>query len=230
MKGRSDTYIIIPVYNEATVVGGVIRDVKKHFKHVVCVDDGSHDNSSLEIVKAGGILVRHPINLGQGAALQTGIEYAIHDPNAKYFVTYDADGQHQLEDVHAMLKVLENEKVDIVIGSRFLGKEAENMSGLKKVLLKMAVKFTNRTSGLQLTDAHNGLRAFNRHVAERMNITMPDFAHASEIIDRIAQEKFSYKEVAVTIVYTDYSRAKGQSVFNAINIGFDVLINRIIGK
>jgi len=227
---KSETYIIIPVYNEAKVVGDVIREVKKHFKHVVCVDDGSRDNSAAEIVKAGGILVRHPINLGQGAALQTGIEYSLHDPKAKYFVTYDADGQHQLDDVRAMLKVLDEGEFDIVIGSRFLGKEAENMSPFKKALLKMAVKFTNRTSGLQLTDAHNGLRVFNRHVAQRLNITMPDFAHASEIVERIAQENFKYKEVAVTIVYTDYSRAKGQSIFNAVNIGFDVLINRIIGK
>lgn len=227
---KNETYVIIPVYNEAKVVGDVIRNVKKHYKKVVCVDDGSRDNSSLEIIKAGGILVRHPINLGQGAALQTGIEYALHDPNAAYFVTYDADGQHQLHDVQHMLKVLKEDAADIVIGSRFLGKKAENMSHLKKVLLKMAVKFTNRTSGLRLTDAHNGLRVFNRHVAERLNITMPDFAHASEIVERIASEKFKYKEVPVTIVYTDYSRAKGQSVFNAINIGFDVLINRIIGK
>lgn len=224
-----DTYIIIPVYNEAKVVGEVIQKVRKHFQHVVCVDDGSRDNSSDEIKKAGGVLVRHPINLGQGASLQTGIEFALHDPEAQYFVTFDADGQHQLSDVQTMLKTIKTEKLDIILGSRFLG-AVENISRVKAFILKAAIMFTNRTSKVQLTDAHNGLRVFNRHVAERLNITMPDMAHASEIVERIAQEKFSYKEIPVTIVYTDYSRSKGQSMLNAINIGFDILLNKITQK
>jgi glycosyltransferase involved in cell wall biosynthesis len=234
MQGReqlmnSNTYVVIPVYNEAKVVGGVVKSVKKHFEHVICIDDGSKDNSAEEILKAGGTLVKHPINLGQGASLQTGIEYALLDPAAEYFVTYDADGQHRLEDVQHMLDVIRKEQVDIVLGSRFLGK-VENVSKTKKLLLRLAVVFSNHTSGVQLTDTHNGLRVFNRTVASQLNITMSDFAHASEIIERIAQKGFLYKEVPVTIAYTDYSRAKGQSMLNAVNIVFDLFLNKVIKK
>ena len=218
--------IIIPVYNEGQVIGDVIRKVIKHYPFVVCVNDGSRDNSVRVISQTGAHLINHPVNLGQGAALQTGLEYALQDPNVAYFVTYDADGQHRLEDVTKMLEVIKKDKVDIVLGSRFLGK-AENITPLKKLILKMAIKFSNKTSGLKLTDTHNGLRVFNRHVAENLYITMNDFAHASEILERIAEKNFTYKEVPVTIRYTEYSRSKGQSIANAVNIGLDVMLRKL---
>ncbi|HEU5005126.1 MAG TPA: glycosyltransferase family 2 protein [Candidatus Saccharimonadales bacterium] len=220
-------YVVIPVYNEATVVGSVIEEVCKQYPNVVGVDDGSRDNSGEEIKKAGGILVQHAVNVGQGGALQTGIDYALKDKEAEYLVTYDADGQHSLKDVGHMLDVIQKEKVDIVLGSRFLGK-TERLSPLKKVILKLAIQFSNHTSGLKLTDTHNGLRVFNRHFAENLNIQNPDFSHASEIIDKIARGNYKYCEVPVTIKYTDYSKAKGQSIFNAVNMGFDILLGRII--
>jgi len=222
-----DVYVIIPVYNEAPVINAVVNNVSKTFNQVICVDDGSPDDTLAEINKSKAKIVRHPVNLGQGAALQTGLEYALGDANAKYFVTFDADGQHQIKDVVHMLDVLKKEKLDIVLGSRFLGK-AENISTLKKIVLKVAVKFTNKTSGLKLTDAHNGIRVFNRKVAVKLNINHPDMAHASEIIEKIASNEFRYKEVPVTITYTEYSKSKGQSLFNAINIGLDILFDRIV--
>lgn len=223
---KTDTVIIIPVYNEAKVVKGVVDGALKEFPFVVCIDDGSSDDSYDEIKQTGAHCVRHPINMGQGAALQTGIDYALQFPGIKYFVTFDSDGQHSLSDVKQMLKVIKEEKLDIVLGSRFMGK-VENISLVKKFILKLAIKFSNKTSGLKLTDTHNGLRVFNRHVAENLKITMNDFAHASEIIERIAEEEFSYKEVPVTIRYTDYSRTKGQSVANAVNIGLDVMLRKL---
>jgi len=226
---NSDTFIIIPVYNESKVIGGVISDVKKSFSNIICVDDGSKDNSGDEIRKAGATLVEHPMNMGQGAAIQTGIEYAVQFPEARYFVTFDADGQHSIDDVKTMLDQLQETEVDIVLGSRFLG-DTKNISKVKKAILKAAVQFTNHTTGLKLTDAHNGLRVFNRHVAENLKITMPDMAHASEIIHRIAEEGFKYKEMPVTITYTDYSKAKGQSLMNAVNITFDLMLQRFSKK
>jgi glycosyltransferase involved in cell wall biosynthesis len=223
---KNKTAIIIPVYNEGQVVGEVVKRVLKEYPYVVCVDDGSTDNSSDEVRQTKAYLVSHPINLGQGAAIQTGIEYALQDPSIQYFVTFDSDGQHRLEDVENMLQTIKKEKVDIVLGSRFLGK-VENISFIKKIILKLAIKFSNKTSGIELTDTHNGLRLFNRHVAENLHITMNDFAHASEIIERIAEKNFTYKEVPVTITYTDYSRAKGQSVSNAVNIGIDVILKKM---
>ena len=222
---RTDVAIIIPVYNEEAVVGGVVNLALKHFKYVVCVNDGSKDNSSSIISKTEAYLVEHPINMGQGAALQTGIEFARQLP-VDYFVTFDADGQHSIKDVGLMLDKIKSDKYDIILGSRFLG-EAIGMKMSKRVILKLAIKFSNITSGLKLTDTHNGLRVFNRKVAEGMQITLPDMAHASEILEIIADKKYKYIEAPVTIEYTDYSKAKGQSIINAVNIGFDALLRKI---
>lgn len=229
MRAKSDVYVIMPVYNEAQVVGEVIADVRKHFKNVICVNDGSKDNSSEEIVKAGGILVEHPINLGAGAATQTGIDYALLDKDARYFVTIDADGQHETEDAIRMLEHLKKKDLDIVFGSRFLG-TIKNISGFKKRFLKLAAVFSGSTSGVKLTDPHIGLRVFNRYFAENLKLTMPDFAHASEVVHRIGEGGFKYDEVAATVNYSDYSKAKGQPMVNAINITFDLFLNRFTKK
>lgn len=217
--------IIIPVYNESQVIGEVINNVSRSFKYIVCVNDGSKDDSAAEIEKTKAFLINHPINMGQGAALQTGIEFARLLP-VDYFVTFDADGQHRIEDVKNMLSVISYQKLDIVLGSRFLG-EAIDMPLSKRVILKLAIRFSNATSGLKLTDTHNGLRVFNRNVAENIQITMSDMAHASEILEIIAHKKFKYQEVPVTIEYTDYSRKKGQSIINAVNVGFDTLLRKL---
>jgi glycosyltransferase involved in cell wall biosynthesis len=229
MTRDNEVAVIIPVYNEAQVIVKTIQEVEKQFKNIICVNDGSKDTSSIEIAKTSAKLVEHPINMGQGAALQTGIEYALRDHDTQYFVTFDADGQHDIQDVKRMIGHIKKSGVDVVLGSRFLGK-AENISKLKRLILKAAVKFSNATSGVKLTDAHNGLRVFNRRVAENLNITMPDMAHASEIIHRIAEHEFKYEEMPITIAYTDYSKAKGQSMMNAFNISFDVLLQRLTKK
>lgn len=222
---NTEVAIIIPIYNEAKVIGGVIRSVLKKYPHVVCINDGSKDDSSLEIAKTKAYRIEHPINMGQGAALQTGIEFARMLPDVKYFVTFDADGQHRLEDVSAMLKTMKGDQYDLILGSRFLG-GAINMAASKRLVLKAGIAFSNMTSGLKLTDTHNGLRVFNRKVAEEIQITLPDMSHASEILEIIAAKKYRYKEVPVVIEYTDYSKGKGQSLINAVNIGFDTLLRK----
>jgi len=219
--------ILIPAYNEASVIKETINNIQKIFNNIVCVNDGSSDNTEEQILSTRAELVSHTINLGQGAALQTAIDYALHEKKYKYFVTYDADGQHNIEDVITMLDTLRLKKLDIVLGSRFLG-HVKNPKKLKIFILKFAVGFTNITTGLNLTDTHNGLRVFNRYTAENLKLQMPDFAHASEILDRISDKKLRYEEVPVTITYTGYSQAKGQSMINAVNIVFDVLLSRII--
>lgn len=224
---RADTVLIIPVYNEDKVIKDVIRSASKYFSKIVCIDDGSRDKSAEEISKTKAILVSHPINLGQGAALQTGIEFARELPGIKYFVTFDADGQHRTKDAIKMVDELRKGKVDIILGSRTLGR-ADNMRPSKALILKLAVKFSNITSGVILTDTHNGLRAFNRRVADTIQITMPDMSHASEILDIINKQKYRYKEVPVIINYSDYSMSKGQTLINAVNIGFDVILRKFI--
>lgn len=223
---NKEVALIIPVYNEGEVIKSVIDKVLKEYKYVVCINDGSRDNSREEILKTKAYLVDHPINMGQGAALQTGIEFARNLP-VDYFVTYDADGQHRLEDVKEMIKTIKREKTDFVLGSRFLGKEAVNMPKMKRIILKMAIKFSNATSGVKLTDTHNGLRVFNRKVADSIQITLPDMAHASEILEIIHRNNYTYTEIPVVIEYTDYSRSKGQSIINAVNIAFDTLLRKV---
>lgn len=222
-----DVVILIPTYNEGKVIKDTISGIPKEFKHIICIDDGSTDDTYKQILKTRATLVSHPHNMGQGAALQTAIDYALQHGDFKYFVTFDADGQHRIEDVYTMLSVIKKGDLDIVLGSRFMG-EAINISAHKKAMLKLAVRFLNFTTGVKLTDAHNGLRVFNRTAAEHMQLQMHDFAHSTEIIERIAQKDLRYAEVPVTITYTDYSRAKGQSAINAINIVFDVVIGKII--
>lgn len=229
-SNNKDTILIVPVYNEGKVIKKVIEQALKEFPHIVCINDGSADNSAEEVLKTRATLINHPFNMGQGAALQTGIEYALRNPEIQYFVTYDADGQHQLKDVQSMLAYIKNHQVDIVIGSRFLGK-AENISTLKKVILKMAIIFSNTATGLHLTDAHNGLRVFNRRFAEKINITMPDMSHATEIIQRIAETKTPYKELPTTIVYNEYTVVKSHNPnLNAVNIVFDTLLGKVTKK
>lgn len=226
---HANVAIIIPAFNEGSAVKDVIDAIPDRFTYIVCVDDGSSDDTALQVGHTRAKLVRHPINLGQGAALQTGIEFALLNPDIEYFVTYDADGQHRIEDVEKMLEHIKKNKLDIVLGSRFLG-NAENISAQKRRILKLAVKFSNMSTGVKLTDTHNGLRVFNRYTAEHLQLKMPDFSHASEIIERIAERQMKYEEVPVTIIYTDYSRAKGQSMINAVNISFDVLLNKVTKK
>lgn len=218
---NTDTVIIVPVYNEGEVLGEVIADVFKHFVNVICVDDGSSDNSAEIARRSGAKVIAHPMNLGQGAALQTGFDAALLIPEAKYFVTFDADGQHSVSDAQIMVKRLRQGDVQIVFGSRFLDNRT-NVSFSKRLVLKLAVTYSNALTGLKLTDAHNGLRAFNREVIETIEIKHDGMAHASEIVNQVSRGKFDYTEIPVHIVYTEYSKAKGQSLWNSVNILFDL--------
>ena len=224
---RDDVAFVIPVYNEGQVVRGVVEAVLEQYEHVVCVNDCSLDISASEIAATGAYLINHPINMGQGAALQTGFEFVRQLPGIRYVVTYDADGQHRLEDVAMMLRTIEEKGTDFVLGSRFLGREAVGMTRSKRGILKAAVAFSNLTSGVKLTDTHNGLRVFTRRVAEEIQLTIPDMAHASEFLEIIRRNNYSYTEVPVEIVYTEYSRAKGQQAINAVNIAFDTLVRKV---
>jgi glycosyltransferase involved in cell wall biosynthesis len=228
MTDWPDVWLIIPVFNEEPVIGDVVREARGTFPNIVCVDDGSRDNSADRIRSAGAHLVRHPVNLGQGAAIQTGVEYARGKPGARYFVTFDADGQHQVEDVVAMLERLRAEDVDIVVGTRFHG-DTSHIPWVKRLILKTVVMLSPRTRRLGLTDAHNGLRVFNRTVAEQMNITLNGMSHASEIVEMIDRYRWRVAEEPVTILYTDYSMAKGQSVINGVNILFETMIKSRAG-
>lgn len=226
MSGFSDTWLIVPCYNEGTVIFDVLTSARETFPNIVGVNDGSADDSAAQIRAAGAHLVDHPVNLGQGAAIQTGVEYARAQPGAKYFVTFDADGQHQVKDVMRMIERLRTEPLDIIVGTRFAGQENSQVPWIKRAVLKTVVMLSPRTKKLGLTDAHNGLRAFNRRVAEEMNIRMNGMSHASEIVSMIDKHGWRVDEEPVDILYTEYSMSKGQSLINGVNILADGLVAR----
>jgi glycosyltransferase involved in cell wall biosynthesis len=215
------------VYNEAAVISGVVSALRASFPRVICVDDGSTDGSGELAGAAGAAVVRHHHNLGQGAALQTGITYALRSPTTRYVVTFDADGQHRPDDAIKMVQVARAERVDVVLGSRFLATAADSMPRARKTMLRAAEVFNRLTSGLAVTDAHNGLRVLSRRAANHLRITLNGMAHASEVLDQIAHSGLPWREVPVTIDYTDYSRTKGQPNINAVNISLDLLGRRL---
>jgi len=216
-----DVWIIVPAFNEAAVIGEVLADVRSVFDHVVCVDDGSTDGTGEIAVRAGAHLVRHPINLGQGAAIQTGVEYARKQPGARIFATFDADGQHRVKDVVAMIDRLCTDGVDVVIGTRFGGTGGARPPLLKRIVLQTAARLSRRGRRLGLTDTNNGLRVFNKTVADGLNITMSGMSHASEFIVLVAENHWRVAEEPVEVLYTDYSKSKGQPLLNGVNIIFD---------
>lgn len=220
---NDEVWLVIPLYNEARVIGDVVRTARAVFPHIVCIDDGSADNGAAEAAAAGAVVVRHPVNLGQGAALQTGFEYALSMPGMRWVVTFDADGQHQVQDVVAMLDKARSEDLDVVFGSRFLDERTE-AGVLKQIVLRLAVAYTNLTTRTRLTDAHNGLRVISRPVVERIDITQNRMAHASELVAQIGGMDVRYGESPVHILYTDYSRSKGQSLWNAVNILVELIL------
>lgn len=224
---NDDVWIIVPAFNEAPVVRGVIESLREFFPNVVGVDDGSTDGSADELRGGGARLVRHPINLGAGAAYQTGVEFALRDAGADLFVTFDADGQHRVEDAVAMVEYMRTVDTEVLIGSRFLG-SAEGMTKSRRALLRAATVFERVTSGVALTDAHQGLRVFRRSFAEVLQLRSNDMAWASEFLTRIHQHDSSYEEFPVTVRYTDYSRSKGQRSINSVNIGVDIVVNRLL--
>jgi glycosyltransferase involved in cell wall biosynthesis len=218
---RSDgVWIVVPAFNEAQAIASVLADLRRTGYQIVVVDDGSADATAELAMQAGATVVRHPVNLGQGAALQTGIKFALLQ-GANFIVTFDADGQHRVDEIATLLSALVLHRADFALGSRFLGRAA-NMPTSRRLLLQAAISFTRATTGLAITDAHNGLRAMTRLGAQTINLRQNRMAHASEILDQIAASGLKYVEVPITIEYSSYSLGKGQRSSAAVDILIDL--------
>lgn len=220
-----DVCVIVPAYNEAAVVGTVVRDLLAHFTRVLVVDDGSTDGTALVAQASGATVVRHAINLGQGAALQTGFEYALRSVTILHVITFDADGQHRPDDAVRLLRRSRAEGYDVVLGSRGLG-TAVDQAWQRRLLLNAAVRFSRLTSGLDLTDTHNGLRVLSRRAVTGIALRQAGMAHASELEHAIARANLRWCEAPVEVLYSDYSRAKGQRGLSVVNILFDLFLAR----
>ena len=222
---RAHVFIVVPAFNESRTIRGVVDELLGEYPNVIVVDDGSSDGTAESLRDSGALVLRHCANRGQGASLQTGIEFALLR-NAEAIVTFDADGQHGVDDIAALLQPLFDGECDVALGSRFLGR-ASNMPLTRRLLLKLGILFTLLVSRIRATDVHNGLRAFSAQAASELSINMDRMAHASEIFDQIRVHGWRYKEIPVTIRYTKYSLAKGQTSWDALRIAFQVLLEKL---
>ena len=209
--------VIVPFFNEEQVINKVISELIRENYKVLAVDDVSTDSSYEKIKDLECTIIRHPQNFGQGAAIQTGMSFAKLNPNLYFFVTFDSDGQHQVLNIESVLNPVVKDEADIVFGTRFQD-DLTKITFLKKVIIKLAVKYTQLSTGVALTDTHNGFRAFNRLSIEKIKLTFPGMTHASEFVGKAGENHLRIKEVPVHVLYTKYSKRKGQSLWNAINI------------
>jgi polyprenyl-phospho-N-acetylgalactosaminyl synthase len=221
----AQVYVVIAAYNEGAVIARVVTDVRRAGYRLVVVDDGSRDATTDVARAADATVVAHPLNLGQGAALQTGIDYALAQ-DAEIIVTFDADGQHRVSDIVRLTAALVDEQADFALGSRFLG-NAPKLPMARRLMLQAATLFTRLTTGLAITDTHNGLRAMTRRGAAAIRLRQNRMAHASEFLSQIAVSGLRYVERPVTIEYTAYSLAKGQNMRDAVLILLDLFAHRL---
>lgn len=215
--------VVVPAYNEAKTIGRVIRGLFEHgFTNVVVVDDGSKDSTGELAQEAGATVLRHRINRGQGAALETGNAFA-RQQGVDTVVHFDADLQFNPSDITPALKELEASGVDILLGSRFLdGRSA--VPWFKKYFILPAGRLMHRVFfGLHLTDAHNGFRIMTKKSLELIRITQDGMAHNTEILQQIAERKLTYKEFPIEVTYHEY----GQGVLGGVKIMGDLLISTI---
>lgn len=223
----SNVWVVIPAYNEEQKLGEVLRRVLEFVPNVVVVDDGSRDKTFEVAHRAGVHALRHRINRGQGAALATGIEFALRR-GADIIVTFDSDGQMQASDIPMMIEPIESGEVEAVLGSRFVEKTVRNMPKLREIIVRGGILFTRILSRINVTDTHNGFRALSRNAAEQIKIEQDKMAHASEILDQISKKKIKFVERPVTITYTDYSMSRdNNSNLNAIRIAARMIFSKL---
>jgi len=226
LSDRKTIFVIIPCYNEAGIIQETIAAVNEKGYSIIVVDDHSTDNTKELLKEIPVIYIRHRLNMGQGAALKTGRSVAL-KKGAEWLVTFDADGQHDVNDIEGMIHKLKKDQLDIVLGSRFLPGAGGNISTGRKLVLKAACYLNYLFAGILLTDAHNGLRVMNRHAAERIRLKENRMAHATEILKEIKKYRLKISEFPVHIHYSGYSKKKGQSLLNSIRIFFDLVLNKI---
>jgi glycosyltransferase involved in cell wall biosynthesis len=216
-----DVHILIPVYNEESKISEVILELKQYFKNIVVVNDGSSDSSLDVLNQLDVVVINHLLNLGQGAAISTGINFFKNLKNVNAVITFDADGQHSVEDAVAFAREITICKEDIIFGSRFL-KHKMNIPPLKRFVLSTVTFITNKITKMNLTDSHNGLKAYKIDLIKDMQIDIDGFAFESEIISIISKNNIAYKEMPTNTIYTEYSKNKGQKLRNGLIIIEDI--------
>jgi glycosyltransferase involved in cell wall biosynthesis len=215
--------VIVPVFNESKVIRLVLEELCKNPNwNIIIVNDGSFDNSMEVCKKFPVTIINHHDNLGQGAALRTGVEYSLKN-NSDILCTFDSDGQHKVADLENMIRLLIDGDYEIILGSRFLTKKSK-MPFKRFFLLKVAKLFDNLFfSGSNFTDVHNGLRVFTSNAAFKLDLSANRMEHASLITKSIVVNRLIFAEYPVEIIYSEYSISKGQNFKSLIQLGFKLL-------
>lgn len=215
--------VVIPAYNEATVIGEVVKSAREVFLKskkaydidIVVVNDGSKDETANEAKKGGAIVINHILNSGAGSATLTGLAYA-RQHNYDIAATMDADGQHAPDDVLEGIKSIDQGNADLLIGSRLI--DSRGMSKIKVMGNKGLSLFTYLLFGINVTDSQSGLRIFSKRAIDGLQWKSTGYEFCSEMIWRAKQARMNVSEYPIKAIYTDYSKAKGQNNWNAINI------------
>ncbi len=219
-------WIVVAAYDEAARLPSTLRSLRLAYSNIVVVDDGSRDGT-YDVARGNHVwALRHLVNCGQGAALQTGIDFAL-ARGAQIVVTFDADGQHSVEEIGRLLEPIQSGRAEVVLGSRFLG-ACQSIPWTRWLMLKVGVQFTRAVSRIRVTDTHNGLRALSRRAACRLRISENRMAHASEILEQIRHYEIPFCEVPVTIRYSESTLAKGQSSWNSLRIAAQFLLGKVV--
>jgi glycosyltransferase involved in cell wall biosynthesis len=225
---NQQVFVIVPSFNEATVLGPTLESLSHFGYSIVVVDDGSEDDTRVVAARFPIHFLRHPMNLGQGAALQTGMTYAL-QRGAQVIVHFDADGQHPATKIPALIAPVIAGECDVVLGSRFLDRnDSKLVPRSKRLVLRVGRLVNGLFSGMWLTDAHNGFRALSRHAANSIDLRENGFAHATELLDQIRRANLRYKEIPTPIQYSEYSRQKGEKFWNGFNIVVDTVLRKVL--
>ncbi len=219
--------VIVPAFNEGRVIYDTLISLKKSLKtkgkfSILVIDDGSSDNTLFQAKKARVKVLRHRMNRGLGGALGTGLEYAKRN-NYDLAVTFDADGQHHPKDLLKLIKPIENRKADICIGTRTLSKQGQ-MPVDRKIINWLSNFATYLLFGIWTSDSQSGFRAFSKKALNLIQIKTERMEVSSEIFSEIKRHKLKFKEIPITVIYTDYSRSKGQANLNAFNVLYKLLL------
>lgn len=228
---KTKVCIILPAYNEASVIADTIKDIRSTLKdevsnyEIVVVNDGSADKTAANAAKAGATVLNHVLNSGAGSATATGLRYAELN-NFDIAVTMDADGQHSAADALNGVKVIQQKGLDLLIGSRLIN--SKGMSRVKVLGNKGLSIITNVLFGIRVTDSQSGLRVFSRNALTRLKWRTSGYEFCSEMLWRAHQLKLTVGEYPIKAIYTEYSMQKGQNNWNAIHIVRSLVSRRIV--
>lgn len=219
---KEEVYIVVPAKNEGDRVAKVVQSIiAEGYTNVIVVDDGSEDKTALYAKEAGATVLNHLVNLGAGAATQTGMEFAL-AKGARTIVTMDGDSQHFASDISNLVHHLNHQNLDLVIGSRFL--EPNNQIPTDRIVVnKLANWFSGIITGLFVTDSQSGMKAIHAKLASKMHFTFDGYEFCTEILKIAHQEKARFDEIPIQVKYSEELAGKGQSWRNIGRMVFRLL-------